>query len=445
MIFYDKQKPLTDEVQSQYAPLRLGLQKDSTLTNNIYEFFVIGTRRGDEDGPERILRILQEHRAKLVSVNLFPNGETSSDFVMTCMIDGSKLDCQPDSLLIAFRKFRFVNRAEKSKMNGRTFSAFLFPLFIANNQRSVVLDAQTLLALEVSLGGVTGLDDKVVSSILLEMGRKQGARIFKEQIQSNLVPAQKKDDYFMDSIKTYMIASGWGVFSASFVDGVNTAYLINPPVFERGSAAPLVGGSYLRGLVLGLLESKAGNVSRLAVSHENYNKERRLLSMYLGNENEVRAFEEVQKNQERPVGIREAISSETGSQIMTRLEGGDKVDGQSEVSINVSLKEPPDSIDGPSPVVPSFDAMGLAAGLGDTGVVMKILKMCTAGTQKIRLMDSARLTLSKANEYIERMMKADLLEAKKAPGTENITYYTTKKGEDFQRVQEKLERMLQET
>jgi predicted transcriptional regulator len=445
MIFHDKQKPVIDEVQSQYAPLRLGLQKDSTLTNNIYEFFVIGTRRGDEDGPEKILRILQEHRAKLVSVNLFPSGEAGSDFTLTCMIDGSKLDCQADSLLIAFRKFRFVNRAEKSKMNGRTFSAFLFPLLIANNQRSVVLDAQTLLSLEVSLGNVTGLDEKVVSSILLEMGRKQGTRIFKEQIQSNLVPAQKQDDYFIDSIKTYMIASGWGVFSASFVDGVSTAYLINPPVFERGSVAPLVGGSFLRGLVLGLLESRAGNVSRLAVSHENYSKERRLLSMYLGNENEVRAFQEVQKNQEQPVGIREAISSGSASQIMTQVDGGDNAAEHSEVSINISLKEPSDSIDGPSPIVPSFDAKGLAAGLGETGLVMKILKMCTTGTQKIRLMDSARLTLSRANEYIERMMKADLLEAKKAPGTENITYYTTKKGEDFQRVQEKLEHMLQES
>jgi predicted transcriptional regulator len=444
MIFHEKQKAVTDEVQSQYAPLRLGLQKDSTLTNNIYEFFVIGTRRGDEDGPEKILRILQEHKAKLVSVNLFPSGEAGSDFTLTCMIDGSKLDCQPDSLLIAFRKFRFVNRAEKSKMNGRTFSAFLFPFLIANSQRSVVLDAQTLLALEVSLGNVTGLDERIVSSILLEMGRKQGTRIFKEQIQSNLVPAQKQDDYSIDSIKTYMIASGWGIFSASFVDGVSTTYVTNPPVFERGSVAPLVGGSYLRGLVLGLMESKAGNVSRLAVSHENYNKERRLLSMYLGNESEVRAYEEVQKTQEQPVGIQEAISSEPGGQMIAQLNARDKV-AEHSVLINVSSQGVPASINGPAPPVPSFDAKGFAAGLGDLNVVMKILKMCTTGTQKIRLMDSARLTLSKANEYIERLMKADLLEAKKAPGTENITYYATKKGEDFQRVQEKLEYMLQES
>ena len=128
----------------------MSLPKNSTLTG-VYEFFILARKNREEDSPERILQVFQDHRAKLISVSSYPLGEpTQREFVVSCVMDVSKIDCQIDDLLILIRKLRFVTRAEKSKMNGRGLSNFLFPPMVSNGTRAVILDAETLLALEYS-------------------------------------------------------------------------------------------------------------------------------------------------------------------------------------------------------------------------------------------------------------------------------------------------------
>ncbi len=61
MLFGPK-KPVTPE--SQYVANRLGLPRNSTI-RNVSEFFVYGTRRSEDDSPERILQLFQTHHAKL--------------------------------------------------------------------------------------------------------------------------------------------------------------------------------------------------------------------------------------------------------------------------------------------------------------------------------------------------------------------------------------------
>ncbi len=428
MLFGSKPKTVTEDSQSQYAAVKLGLPKDSTL-GNFYEFFVVGSRKNDEEGPEKILQVLQVHKAKLLSINSFPKPDAPSDFVFSCVIDASKLDCQIDQLLIMFRKLRFVERAEKSKMNGKTFSIYLFPLLFANNQRSVVCDAQSILSFEASLAR-KGLDEKTVSDVLLELGRSQGARIFRECILSKLVPPEKQRDYVLDSIKGYLMGAGWGIFAEGYEQDFQTVHMTDPPILENGDTA-IIGGSYLRGLIAGFLESKAGGNSKVALIQERYTKERRVLTMHFAKESVVLANEEFQKTQDQPIGIEEAVGPEPKSQLRVEEELVES-EGASKAAFAPS---------GNSSITSSS---ALESNLGNLEIVTEILTVASTGIPKLNLMNAVKLTLSKANEYIERLMKAGLLEAKKNPSSGVITYYTTEKGADFQRVQEKLQFMLKE-
>lgn len=426
-MLFGKPKTVTEESQSQYAAVRLGLPADSTV-GSFYEFLVVGSRKNDEEGPEKILQMLQVHRAKLLSVNSFPKPDASYDFVLSCTIDASGLDCQIDQLLIMFRKLRFVERAEKSKMNGKPLSTFLFPLLMAANQRSVVFDAQSILSFEVSLAG-KGVDKKIVSDVLLELGRRQGVRVFKEYIQSKQVPPEKQRDYITDSIKGYLMGAGWGIYAEGYEQNFQTVHITDPPILENGDT-PIVGGSYLRGLIAGFLESKAGGNSKVALIQERYTKEKKLLTMYFAKESVVLANEEYQKTQDQPIGIEEAVGAEPTSKF------GSEEDVESEGASKAAFATPANSS--------ITSSSTLESNLGNQEIVTKILMVASAGIPKLNLMNSVKLTLSKANEYIERLMKAGLLEAKKNPSSGLITYYTTEKGANFQRLQEKLQFMLKE-
>ncbi len=93
MIFSSKTK--TSSQDSQYVPNRLGMPRNSTI-HNVSEFFVYGSRRGDDDNPERILQIFRAHRAKLLSASIYPGNDPASEFVVDCVVDTSKIDCQLD-------------------------------------------------------------------------------------------------------------------------------------------------------------------------------------------------------------------------------------------------------------------------------------------------------------------------------------------------------------
>ncbi len=305
MLFSSKPKVTTPE--SQYVPTRLGLPRNSTI-RNVSEFFIYGTRRGEDDCPERILQIFQVHRAKFMSASVFPGNDPTNEFVLQCVLDTSKIDCQTDDLLILLRKLRFVKRAEKIRMSGRTFSNYLFPLLVSNNRRAVIVDAENVLAVEDSLKSLEADQAKAVQTMMFEQGRAQGHRVT-EDLKSDAIPADKQEEYMIEAVKGYLRASGWGIFGSN-LDRDIYQVAINEPPFIETNGSYFAGGSYLKGFIAGLLESKSASGIRLAVTHESYSKEKKILSLYFAKEsvvNSAQAAAKVQENEEAQV--REATDS----------------------------------------------------------------------------------------------------------------------------------------
>ncbi|MGH2639864.1 MAG: hypothetical protein ACRDF4_11400, partial [Rhabdochlamydiaceae bacterium] len=215
--------------EAQYAPFTFCLPKNLSL-NGIHEFFIWSDRkRSDEDGPERILQIFRAHGARLISVSSQPLGENltdSGEFVMSCVLDLTKIDCQVDDLLILVRKLRFVSRAERSKINRMTLSNFFFPPMLSSARRAVIMEAESLLALECSQTGDVKLTS--VSAAFFEEGRRHAMRVVKEFIKSR-DPAQKQNEQINESIKSYMRICGWGIFRPYVDGGIYTATITEPP------------------------------------------------------------------------------------------------------------------------------------------------------------------------------------------------------------------------
>lgn len=431
MLFSSKPKVLATP-ESQYVATRVGLPRNSTI-RNVSEFFVYGVKKGDEDCPERILQIFQVHHARIISASVFPGNEPTTEFVLQCVLDTSKVDCQADDLLILIRKLRFVKRAEKIRMGGRTFSNYLFPLLASNNRRAVILDAESMLAIEDSLKTLDAEKAKAVQSMMFEQGRAQGHRVT-EDLKSDLIPAEKQEEYITEAVKGYLRAFGWGVFGSSLDRDIYQVNISEPPFIETNGAY-FAGGSYLKGLIAGLLESKSIGGARLAVTHESYSKEKKILSLYFAKESIVTTAAEVERKvEEEELEIREATNA-----ILTEGELEDDLSASRPITItglthSVATNE--------SPAVPAPSKS--ERDLGDFNVVKTILNVARNGALRVTLMNSAKITLSEANTYIQNLMKADLLEAKRVQGSDSFTYQTTSKGLDYLDVHEKLAHMLEE-
>lgn len=427
MLFSSKPKVTTPE--SQYVPTHLGLPRNSTISH-VSEFLILGTRRGDEDSPERILQIFQVHRAKLMSASVFPGNDPTNEFVLQCVLDTSKIDCQPDDLLILMRKLRFVKRAEKMKMSGKTFSNYLFPLLVANNKRAVILDSDTLLAVESSLKSLPEAQAKAVQTLLFEQGRAHG-RTVTEDLKSDAIPAEKQSEYMTEAVKGYLRASGWGIFGSNLDRDIYQVNVNEPPSIETNGGY-FAGGSYLEGLIAGLLESKSASGTRLAVTHESYNKEKKILSLYFAKESVVNSAKTAAAAQEKEASeIKEATES-----ILAEGELQDELTNSRPITITAQNRTVVSSDVTPSPKSQQD--------LGDFNVVKTILNVARTGALRVTLMNAAKITLSEANSYIQNLMKADLLEARRVPGSDSFTYQTTSKGLDYLDVHEKLSHMLDE-
>jgi len=425
LIFNSKPKP---SQESQYVPNRLGMPRNSTI-HNVSEFFVCGSRRGEDDTPERILQIFQVHKAKILSATIHPGNDPANDFVVNCVVDTSKIDCQVDDLLILIRKYRFVKRAEKIKMNGRTFSSYLFPLLVSNNRRAVILDAESLLAVENSLKSLEEPQRKAVQSMLFEQGRNQGHQIT-EDLKSDAVPMEKQDDYMTEAVKAYLRASGWGIFGSNLDRDIYQVNITEPPVIETNGSYH-AGGSYLIGLIAGLLESKSDTGVRLAVTHESYSKEKKILSLYFAKETIVEA------NAAKALESEELRLKETTDSIVAEGELEDDLMGSRPITITGVNHTVVSSAAIPQPSKSESD-------LGDFNIVRNILTVAKTGAMRVTLMNSSKITLAEANNYIQNLMKADLIEARRVSGSESFTYQTTPKGLDYLDVHEKLSRMLEE-
>src|ERR1700719_2387601 len=97
LLFSSKPKQEIIVNESQYVTNRFGLPRNSSLTS-VSEFFVYLVKRNDEDTPEKILQLFQSHNGRLISASIYPGNEPKTDSVIDCILDTSRMDCQPDDL-----------------------------------------------------------------------------------------------------------------------------------------------------------------------------------------------------------------------------------------------------------------------------------------------------------------------------------------------------------
>jgi predicted transcriptional regulator len=421
-------KPKVESIESQYVPYHLGLPKSSTLTN-VHEFFVYGTKKGEEDVPERVLQVFQSHRARLISASIYPGKEPSTEFVVDCVLDTSKIDCQLDDLLILVRKLKFVKRAEKLKMSGKIFSNYQFPLVATGTRRAVIFDAEGLLAIENS--GIKQDPDvaKKIASILYEQGRTQGILVAKD-LSNNDIPAEKQNEFKTEAAKSYLRACGWGIFGYNLDRDIFSVSVTEPPVSSLDGAM-LAGGSYLTGLIAGLLESLTNAGVRLGVTHESYNKDKNILTLYYAKES---------------LAIDSAPTRASESAEFQMDESGDTPALEGEITEDLNSEGiETTGMTGQTPVSGHLRDPRKAYGeLGDLNIVCKILTVSKPGALKVTLMHSSKLTLSEAKDFIQKLINADLLEVKRVSGTDTIIYQTTSKGIDYLDVHERLSNILEQ-
>ncbi|MDA4131464.1 MAG: hypothetical protein OK457_11895, partial [Thaumarchaeota archaeon] len=404
------------------------MPKNSTLSG-VIEFFVYGVKRGSDDVPEKVLQIFQAHNARLLSASIYPGNEPKTDFVVDCILDISNIDCQTDDLLILVRKLKFVKRAEKVKMSGRLFSNYQFPLVASGNKRALIVDAESFLAFESTFVNQDPSFGKLVSAKLFELGRVNGTAASTE-FSGNDVPLVKRDEYMIEAAKSFLRASGWGVIGSNMEREITTVNVAEPPVIltQQGTFA---GGSYLKGLIAGMLEVRAKNGIKLGVTHESYNKDKKILSLYYAKENLAADAAQTKASQSAELQMDEAIEA-------TIAVGEEEDEASSVKPIKIS------ALQNQAPVQSKEQSRKVDSDLGNLDVVRKILTVSKPGALKVTLMNSAKLTLSEARDCIQKLINADLLEVKRVTGTDTIIYQTTPKGIDYLDVHERLSSMLEQ-
>jgi predicted transcriptional regulator len=257
-----------------------------------------------------------------------------------------------------------------------------------------------------------------------------------------------------EAMKGLIRALGWGIIGMSLDRQFYIVKLLYPPIDESLEKSH-AGGSYVQGLIAGLLESKDKLATPLSVTHEAYEKEKRVLTIYYG----TTATGETKTSSNQT----EEVLLSPGEAIEMESEIGQVPDHDRNHAQNFENRLPPLAISysappGPAAAAPppeyvstrpntfasSSCANPIPLNLGDLSTVKKILAAARGGILKVNLMHCARITMSQANEYLQNLLKADLLEARRVPQVDSVMYYTTEKGIDYLEVHEKLEHMLDE-
>jgi predicted transcriptional regulator len=331
---------------------------------------------------------------------------------MSCYLDVSKLDCQPDDLLIRIRKLKFVQRAEMAPMKGKIFSNFLFPISIQNKRRAIVFEAKSLFGmLENSFFLDNAQDPKASTETLHKQGRYYAREIIETIRKKNTSP----ENHFKltEAVKDYFRACGWGLIEFTTNGETNSAVITDLPESEMAAGPGTAAGSFLLGMMEGIIDGTRVN-EKVSILGESYNKEKRALSVMFRVEKPV---------QEVKPKILELANEEDFSM-------------PSELSSDRPVPKilVPDS----EPLSPTND-MGKLVNLS---TISKILDAAKSGAYKVSIMNKALVSFSDATRYLDLLTKSELLDATKTEEADILSYKTTLRGMKFLEIQERLDGML---
>src|SRR5487761_981012 len=386
MIFRsEKQKP----PEKQHYALNIGLT--SPAGRNVVEFLVVGKK--EVYSQNKVIEFLYGHGAELVSHYGYVDTD-SKEFILSCCVDATNVDCTLDELLIRLRKLKFVTKAERNAMEGQLFTSFLFPIQVLGLHRAVSIDVDSMAGIDNALRED---EPRKIAKTLFDEGRNASLRVYDELKKLERFGNGKNA---FDATKDYLRASGWGQINFRTEGEFAFVTVIDPPV-SGGSNSSVSGVSYLSGVAAGVLERMVG--SKMHFRYANYEKDRQMLTLCLGK-----------------VELQTVVADSPAEE---------SVSAESEVQANSES-----SIKG-----------SLISDLRNLATLEKTIAAAKRGALKVNLMNAAKLSHSDANSLLEDLSRRGLLEVRKDDNVGTSMYYATPRGEEFVDLCERMNDMLLET
>ena len=179
-------------------PIRLA--SPSPLKARFYECLIKG--RAEHGIFLRILAIFESRGIK-VSKCSFESDSQSGIFGTTMVLELKNSSQDMVGLVEKVMETKVVTSIEFSRLEGKMFSNFHFPIFLFPNKRGIILLAEELNILENDLKCKLGSE---ASSVIFEWGRRYGSNLVSQFPESD-VRKEEALEYAVEIIR----ATGWGI------------------------------------------------------------------------------------------------------------------------------------------------------------------------------------------------------------------------------------------
>jgi predicted hydrocarbon binding protein len=151
---------------------------------------------------------------------------------------------------------KVVTSIEFSRLEGKMFSNFHFPIFLFPNKRGIILPAEELNILEDDLKSKLGSE---ASSVIFEWGRRYG---------SNLVNQFPEDDVrkkeALEHAIEIMKATGWGIGKCETDEKGIVKFSLSDPTIDSETR---IKDRFLAGMVQGIVEMMTGQNMKIIEDH----------------------------------------------------------------------------------------------------------------------------------------------------------------------------------
>lgn len=210
------------------------------------------------------------------NVNLVPSGGyyllDRNSFVWNTFANFAHAKSTPERVAEELRREDFVSKVESVEVDVSSLDQFLFPVYLNNGYRGVILSAAPLLKVEQRLTEMLGTSGEV---LMFEEGKayaKESVEQFRHAIHGS------GGAKLLNDVGSWLRTTGWGIFEfdlTQFVKEDIINVLVREPLIPPDREKRM--SSFLNGLVAGVIE-KAFEIS-VALTSSSYEETNRTLSL----------------------------------------------------------------------------------------------------------------------------------------------------------------------
>jgi len=203
----------------------------------------------------RLLTIFESRGIRLSKCN-FESDSKSETFGITMVLELKNSSQDIVGLVEKVMETKVVTSVEFSRLEGKMFSRFHFPIFLFPDKRGVILLAEELNIFENNLNNKLGSD---AGSVIFEEGRRYGSNLISQYPDGN---SRKKKA--LEHAVEIMKATGWGIAKCDADEtGTVKFSLSDPPIDPKIKTK----SRFLAGMVQGILEKISGDNMRVIEDH----------------------------------------------------------------------------------------------------------------------------------------------------------------------------------